>query len=57
MDAKLEYRKLGGGGTSTDSINLPPKFVDKLGWQPGDYIIIFLDEQHHALHLYKAKNP
>jgi hypothetical protein len=50
----VEYRKLGGAGESGSSINLPPRFVEKLNWKRGKYIVVELDEQHRQIILRTA---
>lgn len=52
----IEYRKLGGAGVSAGSLNLPCKFVERLKWRSGDYIVVELDEFHQQLVLRKAKD-
>jgi bifunctional DNA-binding transcriptional regulator/antitoxin component of YhaV-PrlF toxin-antitoxin module len=36
-------------------LNLPPKFLDRLKWNPGEYIVIECDDFHQQLVLRKAK--
>jgi hypothetical protein len=52
----VEYRKLGGAGISGGSLNLPMKFLDRLKWKSGDYIVVTLDEFHQQLVLKKAQD-
>jgi hypothetical protein len=52
----VEYRKLGGAGTSPGSLNLPCKFLEQLKWRSGDYIVVELDLSHQQLLLRKAKD-
>lgn len=52
----VEYRKLGGAGVSGGSLNLPMKFLDRLKWSSGDYIVVECDEFHQQLVLRKAKD-
>jgi hypothetical protein len=52
----VEFRKLGGAGVSGSSLNLPAKFVDRLKWNSGDYIVVEIDEFQQQLILRKAKD-
>jgi len=51
----VEFRKLGGAGASSCSLNLPPKFLERLKWQSGDYVVVECDNVHQQLVLRKAK--
>jgi hypothetical protein len=52
----IEYRKLGGAGTSGGSLNLPMEFLHRLKWNSGDYIVVECDELHQQLLLRKARS-
>jgi bifunctional DNA-binding transcriptional regulator/antitoxin component of YhaV-PrlF toxin-antitoxin module len=51
-----EVRKLGGAGGAANSLTVPVKFVDELGWKSGDYIVITLDAPRKQLVLKKMPN-
>ena len=52
----VKLRKRGSGlGYYSYEVTLPKEFVEKLGWKPGERLLVILDDNHIVIKKAEAK--